>query len=118
MSEISATSMAESFMKLREYNTVENNALYKFASIRGDAEAPEADGIFESMLKSAMQTVDATAEEQITAQEQYIALATGKTDDILSVVLAQEKASVSLNFTTQVANKLIEAYKEIMRLQL
>lgn len=44
-------------------------------------------------------------------------LATGKTDDIAGVMLATEKADIALRTMVQVRNKIIDAYQEIMRMQ-
>ncbi|NLM96261.1 MAG: flagellar hook-basal body complex protein FliE [Halanaerobiaceae bacterium] len=46
------------------------------------------------------------------------AFALGKIDDIAQVTIAQEKAGLALNLTLAIHNKLIEAYQEIMRIQL
>lgn len=43
-------------------------------------------------------------------------LATGGDVELHDVMIAAEKASVSLNLTMQVRNKLVEAYHEIMRM--
>ena len=73
---------------------------------------------FESLLKAAMDTVSQTNLFQKEADAWQLALATGGTDDILAVQMAQDKAFTALNFTTQVTNKIIESYREIMRMQL
>lgn len=44
-------------------------------------------------------------------------LATGKTDNIAEVMIASEKADVALKVMVQVRNKIIDAYQEIMRMQ-
>lgn len=44
-------------------------------------------------------------------------LATGKTDDIADVMIAAEKADVALKVMVQVRNKIIDAYQEIMKMQ-
>ena len=41
----------------------------------------------------------------------------GKTDNIHQVMIAGEKAETSMKLTLAVQNKVIDAYKEIMRLQ-
>ena len=41
----------------------------------------------------------------------------GKTDNIHQVMIASEKAETSMKLTLAVQNKVIDAYKEIMRLQ-
>ncbi|MBP2642414.1 MAG: Flagellar hook-basal body complex protein fliE [Firmicutes bacterium] len=44
-------------------------------------------------------------------------LATGKIQDISEVVIASEKATLALQLTMQVRNKVVDAYQEIMRMQ-
>ncbi|MFP5520306.1 MAG: flagellar hook-basal body complex protein FliE [Bdellovibrionia bacterium] len=44
-------------------------------------------------------------------------LATGKTDDIADVMIAAEKADIALRVMTQMRNKVIDAYQEIMKMQ-
>ncbi len=43
--------------------------------------------------------------------------AAGETDDLVRVVTTAEEASVALQLAVQVRNKVIEAYQEIMRMQ-
>ncbi len=43
--------------------------------------------------------------------------ALGKTDNIHQVMIAAEKAETSMKLTMGIQNKVIDAYKEIMRLQ-
>lgn len=45
-------------------------------------------------------------------------LATGETSNIHHVMLALEKAKVSFELVTAVRNKVLEAYQEVMRMQL
>lgn len=54
---------------------------------------------------------------QFEADEASKKLATGKVEDIAPVVIAAEKASIALQLTVQVRNKVIDAYSEIMRMQ-
>lgn len=44
--------------------------------------------------------------------------AVGKTDNIHEVMIASEKADIALQLTMQVRNKLMDAYSEIMRMQI
>ena len=46
-----------------------------------------------------------------------IKLAAGQVEDISEVVIAGEKASIAVQLTMQVRNKMVEAYQEIMRMQ-
>ncbi|MCS7002880.1 MAG: flagellar hook-basal body complex protein FliE [Dehalococcoidia bacterium] len=44
-------------------------------------------------------------------------LATGGDIDLHDVMIAQEQSSIAMQFTLQVRNRVIEAYQEIMRMQ-
>ena len=83
-----------------------------------EAPKPEQKGLFESFFDAAMKVYGETNESVLQSEKLYVDLATGKTDDVLSVILAQEKATASLNFTVQVTSRIIEAYREIIRLQI
>jgi flagellar hook-basal body complex protein FliE len=54
---------------------------------------------------------------QNQANQQSQLLATGQSTDVTSVVMAVEKASVSLELASQVRNKAVEAYQDIFRMQ-
>lgn len=44
-------------------------------------------------------------------------LATGRTDNVADVMIAVEKADIALKMMVQVRNKIIDAYQEIMKMQ-
>jgi flagellar hook-basal body complex protein FliE len=56
-------------------------------------------------------------ELQKTADKQMQALATGKTENVADVMVATEKADIALRLMVQVRNKIIDAYSEIMKMQ-
>jgi flagellar hook-basal body complex protein FliE len=74
--------------------------------------------IFEDALNAAKAVFSETNNLQKEADALQIDFAAGRTDDILAVMLAQGKAHQSLNFTVQTISKVIESYREIMRMQL
>ncbi|SJZ64026.1 flagellar hook-basal body complex protein FliE [Selenihalanaerobacter shriftii] len=45
-------------------------------------------------------------------------LAVGEADNIHEVMIASTKAKLSLDLTLEVRNKVVEAYKDIMRMQI
>ena len=57
------------------------------------------------------------AETQADSAAQAQKLATGKAEDVSEVVMAVERASLSLQVAAQVRNKAVEAYQEIFRMQ-
>ena len=68
---------------------------------------------FSSALMNAAQQVNSL---QSASAEQARAFVLGQTTDIHSVMIASQKASVALEVTTQVRNKVLEAYQEVMRM--
>ena|SRR3989338_4510860 len=54
---------------------------------------------------------------QLVADQKLNEVATGHGKDLHGAVLAMEKADVQFRMLTQVRNKVIEAYREIMRMQ-
>ena len=57
------------------------------------------------------------ADMQAEGAQQAQALATGKAEDVSQVVMAVERASLSLSMAATVRNKAVEAFNEIMRMQ-
>lgn len=55
---------------------------------------------------------------QAEADRLAAGLAAGEPVDIHEVMLALEKANLGFQFALQVRNKVVEAYQEVMRLQL
>jgi flagellar hook-basal body complex protein FliE len=74
-----------------------------------------AGGGFGSMLTNAVGDLEKTQE---TAATQSTELATGKTQDLSSVITAVQEASLSMELASQVRNKAVEAYTEIFRTQI
>lgn len=73
---------------------------------------------FEMFYDAAVNLVNETNAHQRTADQLQLDFATGRTDDILAVMMAQERAHASLNFTLQVTSRIVESYREIMRMQI
>jgi flagellar hook-basal body complex protein FliE len=74
----------------------------------------EAGVTFGQLLSNALGDVNKL---QLDANQASVNLATGKVQDISEAVIATEKASMALQLTMQVRNKVIDAYQEIMRMQ-
>lgn len=75
----------------------------------------QAGGDFAKFLDNALQQVDAL---QKNADAASTALATGQAPDIHTVMIALDKANLALSLTVQVRNKALDAYQEIMRMQI
>lgn len=77
----------------------------------------EGRDIFDSLLESAIHVVGTTNQNLIRSDTAQVNFATGQETNMLTVILAQERANSSLSFTTQITNRIIESYREIMRMQ-
>ena len=73
---------------------------------------------FDTIFSAYMDMVNSAGRMEAQAQNLQIEYALGNHDDMLAVILAQEMAYTSLHFTVQVTNRIIQAYQEIMRMQL
>ncbi|EAX48670.1 flagellar hook-basal body complex subunit FliE [Thermosinus carboxydivorans Nor1] len=69
---------------------------------------------FAQFLTDALRDVNRLQQE---AQQASLNLAAGKVQDISEVVIAAEKATIALQLTMQVRNKVVDAYQEVMRMQ-
>ncbi len=76
-------------------------------------ETQEGKGFAET-LQEAVGNVN---EMQVNADKQVQNLVTGRTDNVADVMIASEKADIALKLMVQVRNKIIDAYQEIMKMQ-
>lgn len=79
------------------------------------AEKAAEGGGFAGVLKSKLVELNT---QQADAAQATQDMATGRVDDIAQTMLRIEQASVSLQMATQVRNKVIEAYQEVLRMQI
>jgi flagellar hook-basal body complex protein FliE len=95
------------------------NTLKEIRDSKMNVPSPAAGGAegsksFADTLKDAVQSVNqAQKESDVKMQE----LAVGKNQNIPEIMIAAEKADIQLRLMVQVRNKIIEAYQEIMKMQ-
>lgn len=95
--------------------------LYKLEGTKGlDALAGKAaDGtMFENVLHTAMDNISQTNGYLSEAENQEILFALGETDSTHDLTIALEKASTALQYTVAIRDKLLDAYKELMQIQI
>ena len=98
-------------MAVQGINLLNNTITSQVKSINN----PNEDINFKDILIDALNNVNTLEQESAKMTEDFIA---GRTDDIHSVLIAFEKASISLQFIMEVRNKVMDAYQEIMRMQI
>ena len=77
--------------------------------------AAAVDKTFGEVLNNVINDIEQTEKTAKVLTDQ---LATGQIDNPHDVFIAGQKAELTLNMALEVKNKVVEAYKEIMRLQL
>lgn len=68
---------------------------------------------FEGALQSGVREVDRTVN---TAESMPIDLLTGRIDDFHEIAVQLKSAELSFKFAMEIRNKLVDAYREIMRM--
>jgi len=86
----------------------------EIAGIKASERVKESVQSFQQVLKEFIKDVN---ELQLEAGEAVEKAITGEIDDIHDVMIAVEKAKTSFELLMDVSNKMLEAYKELMRLQ-
>ncbi len=103
-------------------NTISTeNLLAQIRAMRVEAQggnetrAPQANAAgFGNVLKSALDTVNETQKVSSTLREDY-AMERNNTD-LTSVMVAAQKSDLAFRAATEVRNKLVAAYQEIMNM--
>lgn len=72
---------------------------------------------FDAMFQSAVDMINETNGLTNKAEEEEIKYALGQSESTHDLMLAQQKANISLQYTVAVRNSVLDAYKEIMNLQ-
>ena len=78
----------------------------------------ESAGDFSSILNSMLNTLDETNTLQNQAEASAIQFALGESDNMHDLLVAQTKANTALQYTVAVRDKMIEAYQQIMQMQI
>jgi len=85
------------------------------ASLQKNTQVSNNNQNFTQYLKQALDKVN---DVQINAENQTKALITGEAQNLHEVMLATEEARLALELSVQIRNKLVDAYQEMMRMQI
>ena len=77
-------------------------------------ELSKSEGNFADILSESLKTA---GEADVIDKASSLELLTGRTDDLSGLLLDAQKAELSLTLALQIRNKVIDAYNEIMRMQ-
>lgn len=96
---------------LRDMLTKVRTAGHREATSGGEAGLAST---FKDVLADALDTL---SDLQANADKLTEGLATGEVTDVHKVMAAVEQVNIALQLTVQIRNKVIEAYQEVMRMQ-
>lgn len=97
-------------------NPIDANRVIPPELIRLDEpmKSPDASGSFAGMLEDAFAQM---GEIEAEANHQVRQLLAGEPVDLHRVILAGEKAGLAMNLMMSIRNKVVDAYQEVMRMQ-
>jgi flagellar hook-basal body complex protein FliE len=72
-------------------------------------------GGFRDVLSTAIQSVEGAGHEASASAERFL---TGEGEELHTTILATQRAELALDMFLQVRNKVVNAYQEIMRMQM
>lgn len=74
--------------------------------------------LFDAFLNTAIDNIKTTNSYLSDAEDEELKFALGETENTHDLTIALQKASTALQYTVAVRDKLLEAYKEIMQIQI
>ena len=75
-------------------------------------------GLFDAILNSAIDNLNTTNAYLSDAENEKMLFALGETESTHDLTIALQKASTALQYTVAVRDKFLEAYREIMNMQI
>ena len=72
-------------------------------------------GDFQNVLSSAIDSLQSLQHNAATSVQQFL---TGQNEELHTTVLATQKAELAFELGLQVRNKVVDAYQEIMKMQM
>lgn len=97
---------------------VSSPAVFETASTASTRNVQEADESFTSLFQSALSNLNETNSLLNNYEEEEIKFALGLTENTHDLSIAAAKASTALSYTVALRDKFLEAYKEIMNMQI
>lgn len=85
---------------------------------KGVSGTQDEGNIFNSVLNAAIDNLNTTNSYLSDMENEEIKFALGETDNSHDLTVALEKASTALQYTVAVRDKFLDAYKEIMQMQI
>ena len=88
------------------------------SALRNPIKTEEERGGFEALLDTAIKNFNLTNSYQSDKEDMELKWAMGEVDNPHDLTIALSKASQALNYTVAIRDRLLEAYREIMQMQI
>jgi len=72
-------------------------------------------GAFQNVLNSAIQTIESANSDATVAVQKFL---NGENEELHTAALAVQKANLTFDLGLQVRNKVVDAYQQIMQMQM
>lgn len=94
------------------------SALETLSGVFGAKTEKTEGNLFDTFLNTAIENIKTTNSYLSDAEDEKLKFALGETDNTHDLTIAMQKASTALQYTIAVRDKLLEAYREIMQIQI
>lgn len=104
-------------MDITSFYNITSNVIRNAAENSPVAHAAATKG-FDDIFDKAMESLNTTNAYLSDMENEELKWALGETDNTHDLAIALQKASAALSYTVAVRDRFLEAYKEIMQIQL
>ncbi len=105
-------------MDIMSLRNVSSGMMKEAVSNSNRIEKNDNQNMFGTMFQTALDNINTTNQYLSDAENAEIAFALGEVDNTHDLTIALQKASTALQYTVAVRDKFLEAYKEIMNMQI
>ena len=105
-------------MDIMSLRNVSSGMMKEAVSNSNKIEKNDNQNLFGTMFQTALDNINTTNQYLSDAENAEISFALGETDNTHDLTIALQKASTALQYTIAVRDKFLEAYKEIMNIQI
>lgn len=105
-------------MDISSLLNVSSNAVSAAASKASTNMGVQNDDSFSALFDSALSNLNETNTLMNRSEEEKVKFALGLTDNTHDLAIAAAKASTSLSYTVALRDKFLEAYRELMQIQI
>ena len=104
-------------MDISSFYNISSGAIRNAAERSSAAQIPKNTD-FQNLFDKAVDNLNTTNAYLSDAENEELKWALGETDNTHELTIALQKATTSLQYTVAIRDKVIEAYKEIMQMQI